>query len=323
VILCFNREQIFVHSFRHQLGRIRRDLNQLEAEKLLVGSAADLAAIGYHFNFGLDESETLLSLTSGPISQVLQGVTEPAGLVFQHCHAESAVLPYDPGEPNIALRSRYFPGEVMRHLQIDDVPYFCSFASGCSGFMSLLGAAGGVLLPSLDNRSVLCVMADCRPPGCRPFDMKEERILGSDHSSAFVVGREQCGYQLLGINYYSTARTKVPFVEIVKRTVQMIQELAQRLNVEVNAADVAIHYPNIFPATWKMVTRYLQLPRAEHILDDIADRAHCGATDSVISLAKHYRMQVGRLHVAVNYGVGLHLGVCMLRETGTPWSESN
>jgi hypothetical protein len=322
VILCFNREQIFVHSFHHQLGRTRRDLNQLEAEKLLVGSAADLAAIGYHFNFGLDESESLLSLTSGPLSQVLHAVAEPAGLVFQHCYAESAVSPYDPGEPNIALRTRYFPGEVMRHLQIDHVPYFCSFASGCCGFMSLLGAAGGVLSPSLDNRSMVCVMADCMPPGV-PYNMMEERILGSDQSSAFVVGRQECGYQLLGINYYSTTRTKVPFVEIVKRTVQMIQELAQRLNLELTAADVAIHYPNIFPATWKMVTRYLQLPRVEHILDGIADRAHCGATDSVISLAKDYRMQVGRLHVAVNYGVGLHLGVCMLRETGTPWSEFN
>ena len=38
-------------------------------------------------------------------------------------------------------------------------------------------------------------MADCMPPGV-PYDMAQERI---HHSSAFVVGPEQHGYQLLGI----------------------------------------------------------------------------------------------------------------------------
>jgi hypothetical protein len=107
--------------------------------------------------------------------------------------------------------------------------------------------------------------------------MMEERILGSDQSSAFVVGREQSGYQLLGINHYSTTRAKIPFVEIVKRTVQMIQDLATSLRLELGASDVAIHYPNIFPDTWKMVTRYLRLSRVEHIRWH-GRAPHCGAT---------------------------------------------
>jgi hypothetical protein len=314
MILFFKENQIFVHSFHYQLGKTRRDLAQLEAERLLIGRAADLAAIGYRYSFGLDESESLLSLTAGPLSQVLQYAAEPAGFVFQHCYAESAVLHYDPTESNIALRTRYFPGEMMRHLQIDHVPYFCSFASGCSGFMSLVGAAGGALLSSSsDERPMVCVMADCMPPGV-PYNMLEERILGSDHSSAFLVGREQCGYQLLAIGYYSTTRTRVPFVEVVQRTVQMIQALARNLGLHLAASDVTVHYPNIFPETWKMVTRYLRSPRVEHVLDGMAERAHCMASDSVISLTKLHRGQEGRIHIAVNYGVGLHLGVCVLKE---------
>jgi hypothetical protein len=151
------------------------------------------------------------------------------------------------------------------------------------------------------------------PPGV-PYDMLQERILGSDHSSAFLVGREKCGYQLLAISYYSTTRTKVPFVEIVKRTVQMMQELARSLDLDLSGCDVAIHYPNIFPDTWRMVTRYLRNPHIEHVLDGMSERAHCMATDSVISLAKLHRGQEGRLHVVVNYGIGLHLGVCMFKE---------
>ena len=34
-----------------------------------------------------------------------------------------------------------------------------------------------------------------------------------------------------------------------------------------------------------MVTRYLRNPRVEHLLDGMAERAHCMASDSVISLA--------------------------------------
>ena len=39
------------------------------------------------------------------------------------------------------------------------------------------------------------------------------------------------------------------------------------------------------------------------------------ATDSVISLAKLHRSEGGRIHIVVNYGIGLHLGVCMFKET--------
>ena len=156
-------------------------------------------------------------------------------------------------------------------------------------------------------------MADCMPPGV-PYDMAQERILGSDHSSAFVVGHEQHGYQLLGINYYSTTRPRVAFLEIVKRTVQMVQELATILGLDLDTSDVVIHYPNIFPETWKMVTRKLRIARVEPVIDGMPDRAHCMATDSVISLAKLDHGQEGRLHVVVNYGIGLHLGVCVFKE---------
>jgi hypothetical protein len=314
MILLYRDRPIFVYCFNHQLGSVQRNLSQLQAERLLIGSVDALSAIGYCHNFGVGGNESLLSLALNPVSLALQGVPEPAGLVFQHCYAESAVLHYDVNETDIASRNRYFPGELMRKLKLDHLPYFCSFASGCAGFISLLGLAGGFLSGSANECPAICVMADCMPPGV-PYDMLQERILGSDHSSAFAVGREQRGYQLLGINYYSTTRMKLPFVEIVKRTVQMIQELAAHLGLDLSKSNTAIHYPNIFPETWAMVTRYLQNPQIEHVLDGMFDRAHCMATDSVISLAKLHRSDCGRIHVVVNYGIGLHLGVCILKET--------
>jgi hypothetical protein len=312
MMIFYKHAPIFVHGFNHQLGSFRRDLNELKAEDLLLGTVEALSGVGYRHNFGLGGDETLLSLTTTPLSSTLQSAGEPRALVFQHCFAESAVLPCDVNETDVALRNRYFPAEVMREVQLDHLPYFCSFASGCAGFISVLIAAGG-LFPSPDQRPAICIMADSMAPGV-PYNMLRERILVSDHSSAFVIGREQRGYQLLGINYYSTTRTAVPFVEIVKRTVQMVQELASSLDLDLSRSDVAIHYPNIFPDTWKMVTRYLRIPDVKHVIDEMCDRAHCMASDSVISLAKLHRGQEGRLHVVVNYGIGLHLGICILQE---------
>lgn len=312
MMLLYQDRAIFIHAFNHRLGSVQRNLQELQAEKLLVGTVDSLSEVGYRHNFGLAKDESLLNLASTPLSLALRFAPAPRALICQHCYAESAVLACDVDEVDIALRNRYFPAELMRKLQLDHIPYFCSFASGCTGFISILAAAGG-LFSSSDESPAICLVADNMPPGV-PYNMARERILGSDHSSAFVIGPEQRGYQLLGINYYSTTRTAVPFVEIIKRTVQMIQELATNLQLDLAGNDMAIHYPNIFPNTWKMVTRHLRLQRVEHVVDGMAERAHCMASDSVISLAKLHHGRGGRLHVVVNYGIGLHLGVCILKE---------
>jgi hypothetical protein len=313
--LLYQNQSIFIYGFYHQLGSVRRDLNELKAEGLLAGRVETLSATGYHYCFGLGEEETLLALAAGPLAGALKETGKTRALVFQHCNAESAVLPCTPGDLIGASRNQYFAPALMRMLDLDNLPYLCSFASGCAGFLSLLIAAAG-LGSSPDKRPTICVMADSRPAGI-PFDLLRERILGSDHSSAFLVGAEPRGYQLLGISYYSTVRKLVPLVEVVKRTVEMVQELLNDFGFNQDHCDVAIHYPNIFPGTWKMVTRYLKFGQIEHILDGMTERAHCGATDSVISLAKRHCGEDGRLHVVVNYGVGLHLGVCILREYGS------
>jgi hypothetical protein len=312
MLLPYQSAAIFIWGLDYRLGAVRRDLGELHAEKLLLGTVDDLSAVGYCYNFGLGREESLLTLATSPLSYALQHAPEPRALVFQHCFAESAVMPYDINETDIALRNRYFPAEVMRKLQLDNLPYFCSFASGCAGFISVLIAAGG-LFPSLDERPAICIMADSMPPGV-PYDMSRERILVSDHSSAFVIGPEQHGYQLLGVNFCSMTQSAVPFVEIVKRCVRMVEELAASLDLDLSRSDVAIHYPNIFPDTWRMVTRYLKIADVEHVIDGMRDRAHCMASDSVISLTKLHRGHEGRLHVVVNYGIGLHLGVCILKE---------
>jgi hypothetical protein len=316
--LLYQRSGMFVYEFNYKLGSLRRGLSQLKDEQVLANSVETLGAMGYGYCLSLAENETLLALAVRSVAATLKRTVEPRALVFQHCHAESAVLPIEPGDKVGATRNHYFAAEVMQELKLDHLPYFCSFASGCAGFLSLLIAAGGLFTDS-NGGPVLCVMADSRPPmeyPGLPFDLLRERILGSDHSSAFLVGKEERGYQILGVKYYSTTRKLVPLVEIVKRTVDMIQTLAADLQLDLAVKDVAIHYPNIFPDTWRMVTRYLRLPKVEHIMDEMHERAHCGATDSVISLSKWHRGQDGRIHIVVNYGVGLHLGVCILKEQG-------
>ncbi len=249
MILLYETSPIYVGEFNYRLGSFKWDLTTLKAKGLLSGDIKPLWEFGYRYCFGLGEHETLLSLARDPLLRTLSNAA-PCAVVAQHCQAESAVLPRDPTDNTIAARNRYFTAALMRELRMDDIPYFCSFASGCAGFVSLLTLAGG-LFPSADERPAVCFMADSRPPGA-PFDMQGERILGSDHSSAFLVSSQPGEFQLLGLNYYSTARLLVPLVEVIQRTVRMIQELAGALNLNLAKSDVVAHYPNIFPETWKM-----------------------------------------------------------------------
>jgi hypothetical protein len=314
MIFLFRDKPVYIYGLNYKLGSIRRDLDELKANSLVNSTVESLSELGYRYCFGLSGTETLLTLAAGPLSSSLACAGEPRAVIFQHGAAESAVLPWVSSETDIARRNRYFGPALMQQLNIDHVPFFCSFATGCAGFLSLLASAGGVLSSSDAAVDVICAMGDCVPPGVM-FDLKKERILGSDHSSAFVVGRDKRGYQLLGLNYYSTTRTQVPLVEVVKRTLEMIQDLASSLALVLSENDVAIHYQNMFPDTWKMVTRYLNIPRVEHVMVGMSEHAHCGGSDSVISLGQLHRCQAGRLHAVVNYGIGLHLGVSILRET--------
>ncbi|HEX8280941.1 MAG TPA: hypothetical protein VF551_06170, partial [Chthoniobacterales bacterium] len=183
----YQNTPLFISGFEHRLGSVRRDLEQLKAEGLMVGPTETLSEMGYRYNRGLGQDETLLSLASAPLRAVLQRMPQPSSMIFQHCQAETAVLPRDPEDKVGASRNRYFPAAVLSEVQVDNVPYFCSFASGCAGFLSLLITAAGVLQPALAQPAI-CVMADTLPIGEHYyFDMVRERILGSDHASAFVV----------------------------------------------------------------------------------------------------------------------------------------
>lgn len=312
MIFLYHNHSVFIWGLSHQLGRQRRSLNELKAADLISNPVEALAKTGYENNFGAGLDENLLTLTAPPVTAALQQCVNPRAFVFHHSYAESASQPWNEGDADLMSRARYFPAALLKQINLDHVPYFGSFASGCTGFLSLLVTAAG-LLENSDEAPVLCATADLKPSGVK-FDGLKEKILTSDCSSAFVLGREQRGYQLLGINYYSTVRTLIPLVEIVKRTVQMIRDLAQKLSLDLAGGNVVVHYPNIFPDAWNMVSHYLKISPAQQILDGLAERAHCLSSDSVISLAKHHQGNQGRLHVVVNFGSGLHLGVCILQE---------
>lgn len=313
MIFVYQPDPIFIWGLSHQLGAVNRSLDELKAANLINSPIEALSKVGYGANFGIGADETLLTLAAAPFARALQLCQSPRALVFHHSYAESAVIRCEEQGSDLMSRCHYFPAALMQQLQLDEIPFFGSFATGCVGFISLLFSASGLLGDGLNN-AVICLTADVKPPGSK-FDGLREKILTSDSSGAFIVGREQRGYQLLGINYYSTARDLIPLVEIVKRTVLMIRELADELRISLTDGNFVLHYPNIFPEAWKMVTNYLRIHRDNHILDDLPRRAHCLSSDTVITLAKLHRGEEGRLHIVVNFGSGLHLGVGILRET--------
>jgi hypothetical protein len=313
--LIYQDSPVFISGLHYKLAGLRRDLEQLQDEKLLAGSVEILRQVGYRYSFGLRPDETLLSLAADPFSATMSACNNPSSIILQHCYAESAVLPWSSDERDVGARCRYFAGALLKELGTIELPYFCSFASGCAGFVFLCIAAAGILSSSKDGE-IICAMADSMPDGVA-YDLSRERILGSAQSSAFTVGRAERGYQLLGAAIYSSTRSLVPLLELVKRTVEMIKSLTQALGLELDRSDVLIHYPNMFPDAWKMVTRHLHFSDEQHVLRGMAERAHCFGSDSVITLSELHSGRKDRIHIAVNYGLGLHLGVCVLRETAS------
>lgn len=310
MMLSYQDEGIYLRAFSHQLAKVRRSLKELAGAKMLCNSEETLSSEGYLCNFGAGPEETVLSLAAAPFCAAMQAAQKPGALVFHHSYGASGTLPWEENDANPMARARYFPAALMRHLNIDDLPYFGTFATGCAGFCSLVATAAG-LAGKAKGQPVICLTADVRPHGAC-FDGLRERILTSDCASSFVVGTEPGEYQLLGIAHYSTAREYISLVEIAKRTVQMIRALAPDLK----GRDVMIHYPNIFPGTWAMVTRFLGLSNEQQLMDGMAERAHCLSSDAVISLGKAYAKKADRLHVVVHFGNGIHLGACVLKETG-------
>lgn len=316
MLLSYRSVDVFISGLNSQLGSVHRDLSALKAGDLLSNPIDALAKMGYENNYSVAPGETLLSLAAAPLSACLKLCPDPEALVFHHSYSDNTtVLP--PGEDrDIMSRVRYFPAALMNQFRLDNVPYYGSFASGCTGFISLLVTAGGLLAAGAGP--TICLTSDIKPAGAT-YDALHEKILTSDCSSAFVCSTkrphssESPAYQLLGISYYSTTRTFVALVEVVKRTVQMIRDLAQKLEVPLDRT-IVVHYPNIFPQAWSMVSQYLKIPLENHILEGMAERAHCLSSDSVMTLACPRNPQPGRLHIVVNFGSGLHLGVCILKE---------
>lgn len=64
-----------------------------------------------------------------------------------------------------------------------------------------------------------------------------------------------------------------------------------------------------------MVTRFLGMRPEQQVMEGLAERAHCLSADAIISLAKLRSGVADRLHLVVNFGNGIHLDVCMLKET--------
>jgi hypothetical protein len=313
VTLLFHNPELFIWGMTYQLGRMRRNLAELKEAGLLCNETTDLAALGYENNYGVAPDENLLGLASGPFAALLKQNRNPQALIVHHAYAENAcVRPEAAADPGYMPHTQYFPAALMRSMNVSDMPYLGSFATGCTGLVSLIITASGFGAYSAGG-PVICLTADVKP-AASTYDAFREKILTSDCSSGFFIGSEKCGYQVLGASYYSTKKTRILLIDIVKRSVQMIRELAKALEIDLGENEVVMHYPNAFPEAWTMVTNYLKAGGEPPQLDGLAERAHCLSSDSVITLGKLHRGEAGRLHVVVNFGAGIHLGVCILRE---------
>lgn len=312
LLFDFSREGIYLSDAAYTLGKIQRSLHELQELSLLSSPVEWLEKVGYNCNRCAEAETSLLDFTSDPFSKLLAACPKPGALIVHHSYAENTSIAPPAGSSELLARANYFPVNLLRRFEIDNLPYCGSYGSGCTGFMSLLTMAATVLRgKAVEN--VICLTADVKPQNAT-YDSMRERLLTSDAAAGFVAGRDKDGYQLLGIGQYSSSRSLIPLVEVVKRSVVMTKSLLADCGASFDGADMLCHYPNMFVEGWRMVSHFLRVPDENQLVDEMASRAHCLSSDSIIPLEK-VKGRSGRLHVIYSFGSGLHLAVALLKET--------
>lgn len=312
LLFDLSREDLFLSGPAHVLGSLSLTLEELAREELLASSVESLRKVGYRSNLSAPSGTSMLEFTSG-LFQNLLGKSDGVGaLVVHHSYAVNTSDTVAPNSQELLARASYFPASLLRQAQLDHIPYWGSYTSGCTGLMSLLTLASTILrAPAVE--SVVCLTADLKPPGAT-FDSVKERLLTSDAASGFIASRQASGYKVIGVGQYSSSRQLIPLVEVVKRAVDMTGQLCEMAHIKRDGNAMLCHYPNMFVEAWRMVSHFLKVPPENHLVDGLAERAHCLSSDAVISLEKAGGRQPGRMHAVYSFGSGLHLAVAVLRE---------
>lgn len=311
LLFNFSDENIYVSSSAHTLGSGQRTLDELHELGLLVSPIEWLQEAGYRCNRCAGAHTDLLGFTSGLFRKLLDKCGQPDALIVHHSYAENTSIAPPIDSRELLARANYFPVNLLRHFEMDDVPYWGSYASGCTGFMSLLTLAAGALRGrGVDE--VICLTTDLKPNDAT-YDSFRERLLTSDAASGFVAGRGKGGYQVMGVGQYSSSRSLIPLVEVVKRSVVMTKALLETAGIRPDGAGMLCHYPNMYVQAWQMVSHFLKVPAENQLMDEMAERAHCLSSDAIIPLEK-VKGTPGRIHAVYSFGSGLHLAVAILKE---------
>ena len=312
LLFDFSRDDFYVSALAHRVGSVRRTLDELARDGLLSGSEETLRQVGYQYNCSVAPGTSLTDFVADVCRQLIQDDELPKAVAVHHSYSVNTSEAPPCGSRDLLARANYFPASLLRRLGLDHVPYCGSYATGCTGFMSLLVLAASLLkAKSVDN--VMCLTADLKPPGTT-YDSARERLLTSDATSGFIANRIPRGFQVIGVGHYSSSRELIPLVEVVKRAVQMTQQLLDLSVTSEESSSMLCHYPNMFVEAWRMVSHFLKIPKENELFDGMAERAHCLSSDAIISLENVLGTTPGRMHAVYSFGSGLHLAVAILRE---------
>jgi hypothetical protein len=313
LLFDFSRERLYVTNCAHVLGPLCQTLEELATKGLLSSSVESLRKLGYCYNRSVEPGTDLLKFVAPLMPSLLDKCSDPSALVVHHSYAINTSDSIPPGDRRLLARARYFPASLLRHVELDHVPYWGSYATGCTGFMSLVTLATAILHAS-STETVLCITADLKPPDTT-YDGMVEKLLTSDAASGFVIGKEPQGYRLMGVAQYSSSREIIPWLEVVKRAVQMTQKLYELLGIACHGQAMICHYPNMFLEGWQLVGHFLKVPKENRVINGMAERAHCLSSDAIISLETYNAREPDQLHVVYSFGSGLHLAVAILQQT--------
>jgi hypothetical protein len=132
LLFDFSRDEFYISGFAHALGPVTRSLEQLAGEGLLASSVESLETVGYRQNRAADAKMAVLDLASDVFRRLMDQCKEPNAIIVHHSYPGNTSDEAAHENHDLISRASYFPATLLRHFELNHIPYLGSYMSGCT-----------------------------------------------------------------------------------------------------------------------------------------------------------------------------------------------
>ena len=279
---------VYVDHLCHELGEIRRDVEQTAAAGQTVSAAADLREAGFRTHHMCGPQTTAYDLARRATERIAAAMKQVHAIVYSTCLPANGSMDDTAGwleSRDVKHLMQYPASRLQADLQLDDAVVVGLNQQACTGMLGSLRVAGALLATEPDWDQILCVTADRFPDGAV---YEQAYNLISDGAAGCIVSREPAGFRLLASHQITNgAMVFASDDEVVgsyfNRTYGAIEAVLAKAGVK--ARELAWVVPqNTNPKVWQILSRLLGIDECRVWSPSLPAAAHVISGDNIINL---------------------------------------